>query len=292
MIQLLFAIVLTATSSSVMDQIHTVRIETSPGTVELSTAVAISPNHALTLCIFTSDNSVTLETSSGILYPDSLIISPDLGLVILAFDDEVFDEYQIPSDVIPDIGDNLTVIGHGLSGVLAVDGRAREQYPDGSFILTSSLMDGLMGAAVFNDDDTYIGIITGIIRPDPQFQEENCRDFLVLYPSQIWYMWSKLVVLSDDYTSHPFGVTALSSISLTRSRPSGIQIVSVSPGSKAWESGLRPGDLITHINGTPVYHPETLRGLLILSDDDLQTTVLRDTFERNITISPFEHVQI
>jgi hypothetical protein len=287
MISFLFAMTIFAVPSSVMDQVHTVRIETSPGTIELSTAVAISPKHAVTLCLFTSDNSVTVETHSGILYPDSFIVSPDLGLVILTFDEDVFENYQIPTDAVPEIGDNLSIVGQGLSGVLAVDGRAREQYPDGSFLVTSDLRDGLMGAAVFNSENQYIGIITGIIRPDLQFQESNSRDYLVLYPTQIWYMWSKLIVLSEEISEHSFGVTALSSISLTRSRSSGIQIVSVTTGSRAWEAGLRPGDLITHIDGTPVYHPETLRGLLILSSDTLTATVQRDTFDRYISIPPF-----
>ena len=287
MISFLLAITILIAPQSIMEQVYTVRIETVPGTVQLSTAVAISPNHAITLCLFTDDNSVTIETPSGMIHPDSLIISPDLGLVIMYFEDEIFDEYQIPSVEVPDIGDQLTIIGNGLSGVLAVEGRTSEQYPDGSFLLTSNIRDGLMGAAVFNDEDEYIGIITGIISMDLQFQDSNNREYIVLYPSQIWYMWSKLVVMSEEYTGHSFGVTARSSISLTRSRPSGIYIYSVSVGSIAWETGLRPGDLITHIDDTPVYYPETLRGLLILSDDTLHVTVLRNTFERNISIPPF-----
>ncbi len=285
---LLAVIVGVANPPSVMDQVHTVRIETASGTIELSTAVSISPNHAVTLCIFSSDNSVTVETSSGILFPDSFIVSPDLGMVIMIFEDDVFDTYQIPSDIIPEIGERLTIIGHGLSGILAVDGRAREQYPDGSFLLSSDLRDGLMGAAVFNNNDEYVGIITGMIRPDRQFSEPDDRDYLVLYPSRIWYMWAKLIVLSEEYTEYSFGVITRSSISLTCSRPSGIHIVSVSNGSRAWEAGLRPGDLITHIDGTPVYQPETLRGLLILSDHTLEATILRDTYERIIPIPPFE----
>jgi hypothetical protein len=289
MIPFLIAVIVGfANPSTIMDQVHTVRIETSSGSIELYTAVAVSPNHAVALCIFSSDNSVTVETSSGILFPDSFIVSPDLGMVMMIFEEEVFNNYQIPSNTIPDIGECLTIIGHGLSGILAVEGRAREQYPDGSFLLSSDLRDGLMGAAVFNENNVYVGIITGMIRPDRQFNEPDERDYLVLYPSQIWYMWAKLVVLSEEYTEYSFGITALSSISLTFSRPSGIHIISVSTGSRAWEAGLRPGDLITHINGTPVYHPETLRGLLILSDDTLQATVLRNTYERNIPIPSFE----
>lgn len=285
---LIAIIVGVANPPSFMDQVHTVRIETASGTIELSTAVSISPNHAVTLCIFSSDNSVTVETSSGILFPDSFIVSPDLGMVIMIFEDDVFDTYQIPSDIIPEIGEGLTIIGHGLSGILAVDGRAREQYPDGSFLLSSDLRDGLMGAAVFNNNDEYVGIITGMIRPDRQFNDPEQRDYLVLYPSRIWYMWAKLIVLSEEYTEYSFGVVTRSSISLTCSRPSGIHIVSVSNESRAWEAGLRPGDLITHIDGTPVYQPETLRGLLILSDHTLEATILRDTYERIIPIPPFE----
>ncbi len=287
MISILLSFTLVLASGSILEQVHTVRIETSPGNVKISTAVAISPNHALALCIFSNDNSVTVETDSGTVHPDSFIFSPDLGLVIMAFDEDVFDSYQVPSNTAPDIGETLTIIGHEIDGVLSVESTARERYPDGSFLLSSDIRDGLMGAAVFNDDDEYIGIITGVIRPDHHFPDNNNRDYLVLYSGQIWYMWPKLIVMSLERTEYSFGITALSSISLSRSRPSGIHIVSVSVGSRAWETGLRPGDLITEIDGTPVYHPETLRGLLILSGDTLHAKVLRNTFERTILIPPF-----
>jgi len=287
MTSFLLAAAIFATSSTVMEQVHTIRIETSPGTIELSTAVAISSNHALSLCTFPPDNIVTIETSSGFFCPDSLIISSDLGLVVLAFDEEIFDSYQTPSNIVPETGETLSIIGQGLSGLLSAECTVSKRYPDGSILLTSGTREGLMGAAVFNSDDKYIGVITGIIRPDSPLPQNDNRDYLVLYPSQIWYMWAKLATLPEEYTEYPFGVTALSSISLTCSRSSGIYIVSVAAGSIAWETGLRPGDLITHIDGTPVYHPETLRGLLILSKDSLRVRVLRDEFERIIIIPQF-----
>lgn len=154
-----------------MDQVLPLRIVTSYGVLELFTAVAISPNYAVTLCIFSPDDSVTVETSSGIPYPDSIIVSPDMGMVKMTFYEEIFDSYQISSDVIPDIGEILTIIGHRLAGVIAVEGRAREQCPDGSFLLTSDPRDGFMGAAVFSFNEEYVGIITGIIRPDRQFRK-------------------------------------------------------------------------------------------------------------------------
>lgn len=287
MTSLLLAGIVLTTSPTVMDQVHTVRIETSPGTTELCNALAISSTHAVSLCLFSPENTVAIETDEGLFYPDSLIFSPDLGIVILSFEDEIFDEYQVPSETIPEIGERLTIVGQGLSGFVTVDGRAMQQYPDGSFIVSAELREGLMGASVFNSTGDYIGLITGLISTS-DFASDESTNYLVLYPSQIWYMWAKLVVLDKDMSGYSFGVLARSSISLSTSSSSGIQIVSVSMGSRAWDAGLRPGDLITHIDDTPVYHPQTLRGLLILSDDTLHARVVRSNFERNIDIPPFQ----
>lgn len=276
----------TAEPSSAISDVHTVRIGAG-GAIELCTAVSISPRHAVSLSIFSPDDSVAVETVEGIAIPDSVVISPDLGIVVMCFDRDVFDSYREPSTVVPEQGDAVTIIGQGLSGTVEVRGRAVERYPDGSFLVSAELREGLMGAAVFGSGGEYLGLITGIIRPSRQRPGEEGRDYLVLYPSQIWYMWAKLVVLERDFSEYTFGVTALSSISLTRDRSSGIQVISVVSGSRAWNCGLRPGDLVTHIDGTPVFHPETLRGLLILSEDTLRALVMRENFHRELSIPPF-----
>ncbi|OPL18452.1 MAG: hypothetical protein AVO35_03740 [Candidatus Aegiribacteria sp. MLS_C] len=269
-----------------ISDVHTVRIGTYGGAIELCTAVSISPRHAVSLGIFSPDDSIALETAEGIIVPDSLVFSPDLGIVIMRFDRDVFVSYREPSTVVPEPGDAVIIIGQGLSGTVEVGGRAIERYPDGSFLVSAELREGLMGAAVFNTGGEYLGLITGLIRPSRQYPGEDGRDYLVLYPSQIWYMWAKLVMLERDFSEYTFGVTALSSISLTRERASGIQIISVVSGSRAWICGLRPGDLITHIDGTPVYHPETLRGLLVLSEDTLKALVMRENFYRELSLPP------
>lgn len=278
----------TSVSASITSDVHTVRISSHRGGIELCTAVSISPRHAVSLCIFTPSDSISVETDDGFMIPDSITISPDLGIVVMSFENEVFEDFQQPSTLVPDIGDQITIIGQGLTGLVEVRGRAVEQYPDGSFLVSAELREGLMGAAVFDSRGEYLGLITGLIRPSRQFPEEDGRDYLVLYPSQIWYMWARLVMLERDFSEYSFGVTALSSISLTSARSSGIQIVSVVSGSRAWECGLRPGDLITHIDSTPVYHPETLRGLLVLSEDTLDALVLRNNFYRELCIPPFD----
>lgn len=289
MINLLLIIMVSAVQASFIDNVHTVRVADSPGSIELCTAVSISPSHAAVLSLFSIEDSVSVETSSGFHYPDSMIASPDLGIVIMCFDEDIFQSYQEPSTAVPSIGDEVTIIGQGLNGLIEVHGSARERYPDGSFLISAGLRDGLMGAAVFSGSGDYLGMITGIISTSRQFPNNGGREYLVLYPSQIWYMWALLAVMEKGPSSqHSFGVTALSSISLTASRPSGIHLVSVDPAGMAWECGLRPGDLITHIDSTPVYHPETLRGLLILSEDTLAARVMRNDYRRDISIPPFQ----
>ena len=282
---LLLSLILT-TEPDIPEQVHAMQIGSMPGTVELSSAVSISPSHAVALCMFYPGTPVILDLDTGMIYPDSIVFSPDLGIVLLIFSEEVFQEYQIPSDHLPEIGETLQIIGQELNGTVTVEGTIMEQYPDGAVLLASELRDGLMGAAAFDDNGMFVGIITGTIQPEFQFPENTDQDYLVLYPSQIWYMWAQLAIQSEEYSGKPFGVTALSSISLSQNRSSGIQLVSVTENSTAWNVGLRPGDLITHINNIPVYHPETLRGLLILSEDTLEARVLTRNQERFILILP------
>lgn len=286
MIFLLLLSSILTTEPNFIEQVHAMRIGRMPGTVELSSAISISPSHAVALCMFYPGTPVILDTDKGAISPDSIVFSPDLGIVMLIFTEEVFQDYQIPSDQLPGIGETLQIIGQELNGIINVEATIVEQYPDGAVLLSSELREGLMGAAAFDESGMFVGIITGTIQPEFQFPENTDKDYLVLYPSQIWYMWAQLASQSEEHTGKPFGVVALSSISLSRNRSSGIQLVSVTESSTAWNIGLRPGDLITHINDIPVYHPETLRGLLILSEDTLEARIITRNQERFILIPP------
>jgi len=273
-------------ASSLPGPVSTIRVCNTAGRIELGTAVPISPRHALAICTFSPEDSISVETSRGFMPPDSLFISPDLGTVLMKFTEDVFDKFSEPSISVPAIGEDMVIVGQGLEGVITVKGKAIERFPDGSFLVSAPPMNGLMGAAVFSAGGDYWGMISGLIRPGHRFPTVEDRDYLVLYPSQVWYMWAKLTMLEQQTPPHRFGVTALSGISLSPTMRSGIQIVSVAYGSPAWLCGLRPGDLITHVDGTPVYHPETLRGLLLLSEDTLEALVSRDGLRFEIVIPP------
>jgi len=286
-ISLIFLLAVTVLAAQPSDQVFTLRVEEPPGSIELSTVVAISPNCAVTLAVFIPTAPVSIETPAGVFIPDSIVVSQDLGLFVLLFEEDVFPLSQMPSDAAPPPGEPLVIVGQGLSGLLTVEGTTVERYPDGAILVSAPLIEGLMGAAVFDSRDRFIGIITGVIEPESPLLNINAsHEYLVLYPTQIWYMWAQLASADISVSAEPFGVTAMSSISLSEGRPSGIQLLSVTDGSEAWNIGFRPGDLITRIDGTPVYHPETLRGLRLLSQDTLTAVVWCRYSERTVFIPP------
>ncbi len=267
------------------DMVVTVRAERLQGIVELSTAVTISPRHAITMGLFEDGASVGVETAGGFISPDSVIRSPDLGLVILEFGSEVFESYDLPSSEGPAPGDRLTLVGQDVGGVVTVEATAIERGDDGAVLLSTSHHEGMMGAAAFDEKDVFVGLVTGLVQPTGSLEPRR-DDLLVLYPSLIWYMWAELVVSGVEYAGPPFGVTAMASFATSESRPAGVHLVSVTEGSTAWAAGLRPGDLITHVCGGRVYHPETLRGLLLMTDDSLDATVWTRQGERSVMLPP------
>jgi S1-C subfamily serine protease len=133
-----------------------------------------------------------------------------------------------------------------------------------------------MGAPVFDLENRLVGIVTGVI--DIPMANSTMESRVALLPTQLWYMWAQLAMFDEDYTGPSFGVTAMSfTCTELDDRPAGILLVSVTEGSRADSAGLMRGDLITEIDGIRVYHPETLRGMVITSTEPFTVTLLRDT---------------
>lgn len=266
-----------------MEPLVSIAREVSPGNIELCNAVAISPECAVTLCAFCDDCTPYLIIGDSTLTPDSVIIFRDMGLSMLRFPDDTFSSYRFPSDDLPEIGELLTVVGQSVSGIIAVQAYADSQTADGAIVLSVGPISGLMGAPVFNDENDLIGMVTGVIEIRETHNAISAR--IALLPTQLWYMWAQLAMFDYDINTPPFGVTAMSfTCTDLDGRPAGILLISVTEGSLADASGLMRGDLITDINGMRVYHPETLRGLLVTSDQDLILRVLREDAYIELTI--------
>jgi len=216
-----------------------------------------------------------------VVSPDSIITDGDIGLSILVFKDPLFSDYQMPiySETLE--GELLRIIGQGINGIVIIEESAGQICHDGSVLISASLSDGFMGAAVFNQQDLFLGVISGLeysTTPNmPEFYSmvDTASETLVLYPTSIWYMWAQLVVNPPESSDgFRFGITAMANTSIGNSNiPPGILLISVEEGGFAWNCGLQPGDIITELNEQAVYHPYTLRGLLLTSEDSLEAVV-------------------
>jgi hypothetical protein len=259
---------------SVPDEaVITLRVQSSGETVQLATATAISPRHVVTLAPFANAGVPYIEQESGVLSPQTVL--PDLGLAILSHEDEVFDSYVLPAEDLPADGDPLVLVGQGRAGRVRTEGRILKRQSDGTFLLSTDRMEGMMGAAAFTADGDFVGIVTGLstVAHASRFSS-TVSERLVVLPSQIWQLWAKLAIFGQEYRGPSFGVTAIAYAS-SGSTPSGVHLLAVEPDSPAWECGLRPGDLVVHVGETHIYHPLTLRGLLITAEDTLSLSVRR-----------------
>ncbi len=255
------------------DAVVTIRVQTTGGAVQLATATAISPRHVITLLPFATAGVPYIEEESGVLMTETVL--PDLGLAILSHEEDVFSSYVLPSEDLPSDGDRLVLVGQGRAGRVRTEGRMLKRQSDGTFLLSTDRLEGMMGAAAFTEGGDFIGIVTGLstVAHASNFSA-TVRERLVVLPSQIWQLWAKLSIFGQEYEGPSFGVTAIAYAS-SGSTPSGVHLLGVEHDSPAWNCGLRPGDLIVYADDMHIYHPMTLRGLLITAEDTLALSVRR-----------------
>jgi len=281
---LLAAVAAGVTSSPVV----TIRREGSPGITELTTGIAISSHHVITLSAFAAGPSVPLvEVDGQYLEPDTVYSSEGLGLAILVFDGRPFTSYASPAGSLPESGDLLTLAGQGVGGLVSIGGRVMRIYEDGAVLVSAPRMDGLMGAGAFDSDDELVGLVNGVITTRLESTPAGSAEHLAILPSPSWSVWADLVMAGRWASSTPFGVTATACSSEDADeRPSGVLIVAVDDGSTACRCGLRPGDLVVSLDGERIYNPETMRGLLLSAGDSLDAVVWFHGNSRTIKLAP------
>lgn len=273
----------------VYDSIVTLQIETVPGIVQLATGVAVSPNHVITLALFPRNSTPAICIDETAFFPDTVIFCFEIatGPVLLEYSEVLFENFRLPSDYLPEIGEEIILLGQGIGGISRSKGTVTSQMNDGTLIISSPPREGLMGAVAFNQSGDFIGLIAGVISTQSnQFEQANA-DRLALLPSQIWALWAQMSIFEQDYAGLSFGVTATSYASgFFNNSPSGVLLVAIDRDGKAWEAGLRPGDIVVAVDDMTIYHPVTLRGLVITSDEEIKLTVCRRDRYRDIFVSP------
>jgi hypothetical protein len=253
----------------------TLRGEPMPGIVELSTGVAVSPRHVVTLALFRPGSEPGFSDGEWLYYPDTAYFCPDLGLALLRFQEQLFEDFTLPSDRLPEAGESVSIVGQSISGLLEAGGLIAEQMPDGALVVSVAPRAGLMGAAAFDSSGDFVGLVKGVVTTQQnQFQQARA-DRLALLPSQLWSLWAEVMMFEQEYAGAAFGVTAVSYASTSSESPSGVLLVAVDREGRAWECGLRPGDVVVEVDGMGIHHPVTLMGLVITTATDLDLLVWR-----------------
>ncbi len=130
-------------------------------------------------------------------------------------------------------------------------------------------------ASTFETKDIVDGAMSGYI--------EGTNDRFAMYLNEQQY--NDYITYSSQPSSVGLGISALYD-----STHSGIYVVNVAPDSPAKEAGIAPGNIITHINDTPVSKLGFYSAMLSLSGGDINTNVTlrvtkHDRARENVTVT-------
>jgi Do/DeqQ family serine protease len=251
-----------------------------------------------------SEISVTLKDRREFT---AKVIGSDDGTDIALLQIDADDLVDLPMAEVNEmkVGDYVVAVGNpfGLSqtvtsGIISALGRSGlniEGYED--FIQTdASINPGNSGGALVNLKGELIGINTAIIGPSGG----NVGIGFAVPTHMVRSVMTQLVA-SGSVTRGRIGVMIQNmspelAKNLGIDQASGALVGSVEQGTPAETAGLKAGDVVTAINGTPIYGASELRNRVGLSPvgTNLELTVLRngDTKKVKVTITKAPDVKV
>jgi S1-C subfamily serine protease len=175
-------------------------------------------------------------------------------------------------DIVLAMGNPLGLASSVTDGIVSAVGRAvSEAQGDGSpgatlpdAIQTSAPINpGNSGGALVDLADQVVGIPT-LAATDQQLGGGAAPGIGFAIPSNIVTNIAGQLIKSGRVTNSHRAALGVEVETVTGSsgQPAGAGIVAVTPGGAAAKAGLRTGDVITAVNGTPTPDSETLAGVL------------------------------
>jgi len=166
------------------------------------------------------------------------------------------------------VGEMVLAIGSPFSlnstvtqGIVSQKGRSTELLPLVDFIQTSAPINpGNSGGALVDMDGRFIGINTFIQTANPHVGGNIGIGFAV--PSKTAMRVAELLIKGENSDLPWMGIEMAD---MSGRNGTGILVRRVFPDSPAEKSGLKPGDIITQLNGRPVQGLDSLRGRVGLS---------------------------
>ncbi len=219
----------------------------------------------------------------------------DSDIALLQIDAENLTEMKISDSDQLRVGDFAIAIGSpfGLgqtvtSGIVSALGRSGlniEDYED--FIQTDAAINsGNSGGALVNLRGELIGINTAILGPNGG----NIGIGFAI-PSNMMHNLAKQIIEFGEVHRGVLGVSGRSvnsdlakAMELTTNQGGFIELVS--PDSAADEAGIKPGDVITKVNGKTIKTFNELRGKIgsIGAGKEVKLTIVRNGDEKNFTV--------
>jgi serine protease Do len=261
-----------------------------------ATGIIVTNNH-----VVKDARTVTVTLSDGRTFPAKIIgTDPKTDLAVLkisAGQPLPYVELGSSADVVP--GQWVVALGNpfGLentvtAGIVSALGRDIGDGPYDKFIqIDAPINEGNSGGPLFNQKGEVIGINTAILSPSG-----GSVGIGFAIPSDMIKRVVTQLISHGKVVRGYLGVAAqeispqmASALGLSSSEPDkdGALIAAISPGSPAEKAGLKPGDVITAVNGQKVTNPSDLASDVANVDPnaDAQVTYLRNGQSHNLSIA-------
>ncbi|RYC17520.1 DegQ family serine endoprotease [Ciceribacter ferrooxidans] len=227
--------------------------------------VVVTNNH-----VIGGADEIKVALADGREFPCKVVLKDDrLDLAVLKIDArEPLPALKIGNSDAIEVGDLVLAIGNPFgvgqtvtSGI--VSGLARNQVTEGDFgffIQTDAAINpGNSGGALMNMNGELIGINTAIFSKGGG---SNGVGFAI--PANLVKVFLAAAERGDVSFERPYigasfdAVTSDVAEALGLDRPRGALVVRVVEDGPAAKAGLRPGQVVTAVNGVPVEHPDAL----------------------------------
>ncbi len=262
------------------------------GVIVSPDGVVITNNH-----VIENMTEIKVVLSDRREYEAELIFTdPQTDVAVLRIEaDEPFPFLEFANSDAAEVGDVVLAIGNPFgvgqtvtSGIVSALARTAVSISDYQFFIQTdaAINPGNSGGALVDVDGRLIGINTAIYS---RSGGSNGIGFAI--PSRlVQQVLSSAInggVLARPWLGASTGtVTSELSRALSLDRPAGAIIEEIWQEGPAAQAGLKPGDVVTKIDGQPVFDAETLRYRIGVNSegDDAQIVYLRDGKEKTAKV--------
>jgi serine protease Do len=201
--------------------------------------------------------------------------------------DSIFQSYIQPSPFPPLAGRMVLAYGNALGHTgYPTLGIVAGRQSDGSFLVSGSVLPGLLGGGVFDLSGKLIGIISsGSVRVNDY---RKTWGGIMILPASIAYMAADRIICCGNRDAGYLGVrsTAIELVSSDEKIVGEAVVISeLEPSSPAIAAGLRIGDIITRIDSRKVTSDRDLQQLIGSAGPDSTITIEYMRGQRHLSIN-------